>query len=164
MKYASGLSAAALLVLFTASARTRIVRINLLLGTLLRRSWAGLILICAGHLCDLLTFHLLLYLYVEQQTNRILLDTCAHCIEHLIRAHLVLDKRISLAVSLQSDTLTQLIHIVDVIHPLPVDDFQKNDTLQLTDLLLLYLHEVVFPAEIKQTLQMHPVISISSFV
>ena len=41
-------------------------------------------------------------------------------------AHLVLDKRISLTVSLQTDTLTQLIHIVDVIHPLAVDHLQTG--------------------------------------
>ena len=36
---------------------------------------------------------------------------------------------------LKSDTLTQLIHIVDMIHPLAVDHLQQYDTLQLTELL-----------------------------
>ena len=33
------------------------------------------------------------------------------------------------------DTLTELIHIVDMIHPLAVDHLQQYDTLQLTELL-----------------------------
>ena len=72
-----------------------------------------------------------------QQPDRILLNARRHLVKHIKTCHLVLDKRISLSVGLQSDTLTKLIHIIDVIHPLAVDHLQENDALKLTELLRL---------------------------
>ena len=70
----------------------------------------------------------------NSMTDGILLDACRHRVKHLIGTHLVLNKRISLTVCLQADTLAQLIHIIDMIHPLAVDHLQKDHALQLTDL------------------------------
>ena len=71
-----------------------------------------------------------------QKTDRILLNVLRHFVEHIISDHLIFNLRISLSVSLQADSLTQLVHVVDVIHPLLVDDTKQNHTLQLTNLLL----------------------------
>ena len=74
---------------------------------------------------------------MEQKTDGILLDGLEHFVKHVVSCHLVLNLRVSLAVCLQADTLAELIHIIDMIHPLLVDNLQKNDTLKLTNLLLL---------------------------
>ena len=55
----------------------------------------------------------------------------------LISAHLILYQRISLAICLEADTFTELIHIINMSHPFCIDYFQKNNTLDLTDLLCL---------------------------
>ena len=72
---------------------------------------------------------------MEQKTDCIFLNCRNHLIEHIKASHLVLNKRISLTVCLKSDTLTQLIHIIDMIHPLTVNHLKKNDTFQFTELL-----------------------------
>ena len=72
---------------------------------------------------------------MEQYPDCFLTYGVGHRIEHIISHHLVLNKRISLTVRLKTDTLTELIHIVDVIHPLSVYYFQKDDTLDLSYLL-----------------------------
>ena len=58
---------------------------------------------------------------MEEQPNRIFLDALGHFIKHIISGGTVFHERIPLSVSLQADALPQLIHIVDVIHPLAVD-------------------------------------------
>ena len=58
---------------------------------------------------------------MEQETHGFFFDVLRHLIEHLITVHFVLYQRISLTISCQTDTLTQLIHIINVIHPLPVN-------------------------------------------
>ena len=130
-------SSAALFIFLATSARTRIIRIYLCCLTLLRRA------LCRIHPCwfrllwqpaHVLPSALLLHGTAD---GRYLPECCCHLIKHVITAHLVLYKRISLAICLQTDTLTKLIHIINMIHPLTVNDFQKNDTLQLTDLLRL---------------------------
>ena len=79
-----------------------------------------------------------------QHTNRILLNSVDHVIEHLERSRLVLNNRILLAISDKTNTLTKKFHIIDMIHPLAVDRFQKNYSFQLTKLLcfreLSFLH------------------------
>ena len=72
---------------------------------------------------------------MEQQTYRILTDTVGHGIKHLITAHLILNQRIPLGISLQADSLTQLIHIVNMGHPLVIDNLQQNNPFQFTDSL-----------------------------
>ena len=70
---------------------------------------------------------------MEEQTDGILTDAFGHGVEHFVAAHLVFHQRISLAVGLQADALTQLFHIVDMGHPLVIDHFQKYHAFQLTD-------------------------------
>ena len=72
-----------------------------------------------------------------QKTQRILLNGQRHFVKHLISGHLVFHLGISLSIGLQADTLTQLIHIIDMIHPFIIHNFQKDHTLQFTHLLLL---------------------------
>ena len=123
--------------LLAASARARIVRVDFLYLTYLRCTRCRIVTVGSGYLCCRLTLDFLLNTDVEQDADGLLGDGCSHCLKHLVSTHLVLNNRISLAVSLQADTLTQLIHIVDVAHPLVIDDFQKDYALQFTDLLCL---------------------------
>ena len=127
----------ALFELFTASARTRIIRVNLLHLAYLRCLRRRGVTVGPGYLRCRLSFNLLLYANVEQNTDCLLGDGSRHGLEHLVGIHLILNNRISLAVSLQADTLTQLVHVIDMAHPLVVDHLQKYHTLQLTDLLCI---------------------------
>ena len=43
-------------------------------------------------------------------------------IKHIISGELILYQRISLSKSLKADTLAELIHIINMVHPLTVDD------------------------------------------
>ena len=72
---------------------------------------------------------------MKQHTNCILANVLSHLIEHCITVHLVLYQRIALSVCLKSCALTELVHIIDVIHPLAVDNLEQNYALDLTDLL-----------------------------
>ena len=127
----------ALFELFTASARTRIVRVNLLHLAYLRCLRRRGVAVGPGYLRCRLPFNLLLYADVEQNADCLLGDGSRHGLEHLVSIHLILNNRISLAVSLQADALTQLVHIIDMAHPLVVDHLQKYHTLQLTNLLCI---------------------------
>ena len=70
-----------------------------------------------------------------QHTYCIFLNRIDHTIEHLESTHLVFYNRISLSISYKTDTLTKNLHVIDMIHPLTVDRFQKNHSLQFTQLL-----------------------------
>ena len=74
---------------------------------------------------------------MEQQADRILPDAGHHVIEHVIAGQLVLVQRVAVGVRLQADALAQLIHIVDVVHPLLVDRLEQDNALQLADLVLV---------------------------
>ena len=130
------LASAALLEFLSGTAWTRIVRINLS-GFSLLRSLRRRILIGSRHLGCRLSLHLLLYADVVKGSHCILADGGRHGVEHLVAAHLVLNQRILLAVCLEADSLPELIHVVDMSHPLVVNYLQKNHALQLTDLLCL---------------------------
>ena len=127
----------ALFEFLAASARTRIVRVDFLYLAYLRCLGRRGVAVGSGYLGCRLTLNLLLYTNVEQNADSLLGDRCRHSLEHLVSAHLVLNNRVSLAVSLQANTLTQLVHIINVAHPLVVDHLQKYYALQLTDLLCL---------------------------
>ena len=74
-------------------------------------------------------------MYMIQHTESILLDRIDHFIKHIKGIHLVLNNRISLSISCQSNTLTKDFHIINMIHPFAVNALQQNYTLQLTKLL-----------------------------
>ena len=84
---------------------------------------------------------------MAEQTDRVVLDAGNHLLEHVVSFHLVLNQRISLAVSLETDALAKLLHVVDVVHPLRVDCAEQHDALHLArvlgsrELLLLLLVE-----------------------
>ena len=94
------LTSAALLIFLTTAAWTRIIWIYLGVFTLLRCLCRTLVLIGSGYFCHLLTLYLLLYLYMIEKTNGILLNTRDHFIEHIKSGHLILNQRISLSVCL----------------------------------------------------------------
>src|SRR5437879_8040197 len=50
------------------------------------------------------------------------LDAVAQLVEHLQGFVLVLDQRVALSVGTQSDALAEVVHLREVLHPLPVDD------------------------------------------
>ena len=66
---------------------------------------------------------------MKQNPDGFLLNAGCHGREHLITAELILYQRITLGKCLQANTLAQLFHIVDVIHPFAVNDLQKEYTL-----------------------------------
>src|SRR5579859_7947965 len=54
------------------------------------------------------------------------LDAVAKLVEHLERFVLVLDQRVALAVGAKPDALAELLHLGQVLHPLPVDGAQHH--------------------------------------
>ena len=60
-------------------------------------------------------------------------DRVIQGIHHIVGDHLIFIDRISLAIRLKSDTLLELFHIVNLIHPLVIDDTKEDDTLNLTE-------------------------------
>ena len=74
---------------------------------------------------------------MEQHTQGVFCDRSRHCIKHLKSGQLVLNERISLCERLQADTLTQLIHIIDMSHPLAVNGLEQYDTFEFPDCLRL---------------------------
>ena len=121
--YGSGiLSAMAVLVFLAASTRAGIVGIDLLFSPSLGLLDGSIVLIGACHLGDFFSLYLLLYFDMEEDTDGFLHDIAVHLVEHVVSGDLVLDKRIMLSERLQANALTQLVHIVDVIHPLSVYD------------------------------------------
>ena len=129
------LSAAALLIFLSASAGAGIVGVDLLHIPLLRCFYAGVVFVCACHLGRRLSLHLLLYADMEEDADSILTDGGSHALKHLISTHLVFYYRIALAVGLKTDSLTQLVHIIDVSHPLIINHLKKDHALNLTHLL-----------------------------
>ena len=79
---------------------------------------------------------------MEQQADGFFLNVCRHLIKHFKSGHLVLNQRISLTICLKTDAFTENLHIINMIHPLTINGFQQNDTLQLTD--HLFLRELCF--------------------
>ena len=57
-------------------------------------------------LCNLFSFNLLFYIDMEEKSDCIHFDCTCHFTEHIISDHLVFNQRISLSVSLQTDSLT----------------------------------------------------------
>ena len=122
----------AVLVLLSASARARIVRVDLLRfaldGLLLKR----IVLVRSHDLCGGLTFNLLLDPYMVEHAERLFLDHLGHLLEHLEAVHTVLDLRIMLRISRKTDSLAKLFHIIDVIHPSRIDYLKKHDPFEFT--------------------------------
>src|SRR5258708_5740223 len=75
---------------------------------------------------------LLLHLKVEQAADRLLLDALHHGAEHVVTLALVLHQRVALAVAAQRYALTQVVHLIEVLAPLAVEDGEDDPPLQLT--------------------------------
>ena len=138
------LGALAVLPLQARAAGAGIIWIDLLGRALDRFLLGRIIAVRARDLGGRLALHLLLTAQVQQSPDRVFLYRGGHVVEHVIARHLVLNQRISLAISLQADALTQLLHVVDVIHPMPVDDLQQDHALYLTHLLGIWEHGLRF--------------------
>src|SRR5450755_3967939 len=74
-------------------------------------------------------------LQVEQSPDRLFLDAVHHGVEHVKALTLVLHQRVPLRHGAQADALAQVIHLVQVLAPLTVQDGQH-------DLALEYAHDV----------------------
>ena len=74
---------------------------------------------------------------MKQHADRILPDGCCHLIEHIETGKFVFDYRVFAAICLQRNTLSKLCHVIQMRHPLFVDDFQEYDTLDLTEMFRL---------------------------
>src|SRR2546425_5714453 len=62
-----------------------------------------------------------LHLNPEDAGDDRALDALAELVEHVESLVLVLDERIALTVSAKADALTEVLHLREVLHPLPVD-------------------------------------------
>src|SRR5205814_737196 len=72
-----------------------------------------------------------LNLQVEEEPDRLLLDAVEHLAEHVEALALVLDQRVALGVRAQADALLEVVHLVEVLAPLAVDDREQHLALQL---------------------------------
>ena len=80
-------------------------------------------------------------LQVEQVADGLFLDPFHHGAEHVVALALILDQRVALAVSAQADALAQVVHLVQVLAPLPVEHREHHPALDFphdlrTELLL----------------------------
>ena len=74
--------------------------------------------------------------HVVHQRGNLVLDVGLHLFEHVERFDLVLDERVALAIGAQVDAVAQHIHVVEMLHPLLVDDAQHDDLLELAHVVL----------------------------
>ena len=74
--------------------------------------------------------------HMVHEVRDLIHDRGFHRFEHLKCFDLVLDERVALSIGTQVDTLTQHIHVVEVIHPLLIDDAEHDDLLKLAHILL----------------------------
>ena len=125
----------ALLVFQAAAAGARIIGADLvgrgadgrfLDGALVAAGGAGLL----GHLFPF-DFLVGAHLNQEQPANGLLSDGLNHCLEHLVAFLFIGHHRVMLAVSPQADALLQIVHGIDVVHPVFVYHPQHDDPLQL---------------------------------
>ena len=93
-----------------------------------------------------LTLDLLVLLHADgvQAAHRLLLNGGDHLLEHLEGLLFIGDDRVGLGIGAQADALAQILHRVDVIHPVLIHDAQQHDALNLAhdgagELLLLLL-------------------------
>ena len=70
-------------------------------------------------------------LEVEQVADRLLLDGVGHRVEELEALTLVLDQRVALGHRAQADALLEVVHLVEVLAPLAVEDRQRHAPLEL---------------------------------
>ena len=72
-----------------------------------------------------------LELEVEQVADRLFLDAVHHRVEHVVALPLVLDQRVALRHGAQADALAEVVHLVQVLAPLAVEDRQHDAPLDL---------------------------------
>src|SRR5579859_5480600 len=72
-----------------------------------------------------------LHLHPEDARDDRALDTVAELVEHLERFVLVFDKRVALAVGAKPNALAELLHLGQILHPLPVDRAQHHVALDV---------------------------------
>ena len=130
-----GGSAAAFLILLAAAAGTGVI------GAYLRSDPLGLGLgIACGRVgfCDLLAlFRCFYYLHPVQRTNGIIPYLRIHRIEHVNAFIAVLHGRVLTAHCSQANALTELIHGVDMIHPVPVNAPEQQYAFDLAHIAAL---------------------------
>src|SRR5205814_5578920 len=77
-------------------------------------------------------FALDLDLDVEEVADRLLLDAIHHGVEQVESLALVFDERITLSVGTKADAFLQVVHLVEVLTPLAVENGEHDLTLELT--------------------------------
>ncbi len=70
-------------------------------------------------------------LEVEQEADDLLLERLEHAVEHVEALALVLDQRVALGHGAQADALLEVVHLVEVLAPLAVQDRQQDAAFQL---------------------------------
>ena len=72
---------------------------------------------------------------VVHERRDLIHDRAFHFLEHVQRFDLVLGERVALAVRAQVDAVAQHVHVVEVLHPLRVDDAEHDDFFELAHVL-----------------------------
>src|SRR6185437_10608323 len=72
-----------------------------------------------------------LELQVEEVPDRLFLNAVHHGVEHVVALPLVLDQRVALRHRPQADALAEVVHLVQVLAPLAVEDRQDDAPLDL---------------------------------
>ena len=73
----------------------------------------------------------MLEVHVEEQLHGLLLDGVDHGVVHLVALALVLDQGVALTHAAQADAILEVVHLVEVLAPLAVQDGEDHLALQL---------------------------------
>src|SRR5258708_7785404 len=72
---------------------------------------------------------------MEDVLNEVVLDGPHHRVEHLIALTLILDQRIALPHGPKSDSLLEVIHLIEMLSPLRIEHVQKDPSFDISELL-----------------------------
>ncbi len=80
----------------------------------------------------------------QDQLRGVFADCGDHFIEHVIAFDSIFDNRVFLAVGTKVHSLTELVHIVDMVHPFLVDHPKQDKALEMAhDIIAIFLFAVL---------------------
>ena len=120
----------AFLIFFPRSARARII----IPGFLFWRSHSNTSGIRRIRFCNLLTLRRRIFLnsYSQKHSYSIFANSFYHCVEHFKALVSIFNNRILLSERSQTDTLFKLCHVVNMVHPLCINNLKKNNSFKLS--------------------------------
>ena len=85
--------------------------------------------------CHHFPLYLHLRSYVEEVSHSILADKCIHFLKHIHSLEFIFLNGVVLSVCTESNTVFELVHIVNMVHPSAVNTSKENDSLNLTHIV-----------------------------